>query len=108
MKGALMEYIVVLDCATPIGDFMLSARGKIGGATGVFDALGKQHPYLIARDLDMKAPAFVAMTHLRNPGEEDPQPAMLVVPAASVLAVVPVPAAQTPAAKQTQPEGRLH
>jgi hypothetical protein len=85
-----MEYLVILDVDSPIGMFLLSLKGKVGGATDVMALPNRVHPYIIARDLDWsKLPAFVRMTHLRNPGAEDPQPRELVVPAQAVLGVVP-------------------
>jgi len=102
-----MEFLVVLDKDSAIGAWMLTVRGKIGGATGVMDiAANVVHPYVIASALDWtKLPAFVGLTHLQNPGADDPRPKELVVPAAVVLAVTPweKPASQPPDVQQLQP-----
>lgn len=107
---ANVDYVVVLDAASAIGMFLLMLKGKIGGASDVMQLPGKAHPYILAKDLDWsKLPTFVAMTHIQNPGADDPRPRELVVPATTVLVVLPVerPAGPQPA-EQSQPQGALH
>jgi hypothetical protein len=105
-----VDYIVVLDVNSPVGMFMLTLRGKIGGATNVMALPTAAHPCIIARDLDWaKLPAFVRMTQLQDPLAEDRKPRELVVPAAAVLAVIPdePPASQQPP-EQQKPAAPLH
>lgn len=101
-----MEYLVAIDGRSPYGSFLLSLKNKIGGASAWLELMSESHPVIVATDLDWtKLPAFVRMTHIRNPGAPDPQPRELVVPSSCVLAVLPKepPATEQPAAQQTPP-----
>lgn len=105
-----MEYLVAIDGRSPLGAFFLSLRGKIGGATTHMEANSVMHPVIVATDIDWSLlPAFVRMTHIRNPGTDSPQPVELVVPAASLIAVMPKadPASQ-PHGEQQTPPAPLH
>lgn len=85
-----MEYWVLIDANTPAGAVLLSLLGKIGGATTTVVINNITHPMLIATDLDWSSsPAFVRMTHHRNPGAEDPLKFELVLPNACVLLATP-------------------
>lgn len=101
-----MEYVLAIDGKSPFGAFLLSLKNKIGGASGWIEQANESHPVVIAKDLDWGLlPAFVRMTHIRNPEAEDRQLTELVVPAAIVLAVMPkaAPADQPRAEQQKQP-----
>jgi hypothetical protein len=101
-----MEYIVILDVHSPIGMFLLTQRGNVGGATDVMPLPTGAHPYVIAKDLDWsKLPAFVGMIHLRDPGMPDQRPRELVAPASAVLGIVPH---ERPPADAPQKTGSLH
>ena len=105
-----MEYLVAIDGRSPFGAFLLSLKNKIGGASGWLEQANESHPVIVATNLDWsKLPAFVRMTHLRNPGADDQQESELVVPAAVVIAVMPKAAPATqPAAEQQTPPTSLH
>lgn len=105
-----MEYLVAIDGRSPFGAFLLSLKNKIGGASGWMEQANQSHPVIVATDIDWSLlPAFVRMTHIRNPGTDSPQPVELVVPAASLIAVMPKadPASQ-PHGEQQTPPAPLH
>lgn len=105
-----MEYVVAIDGRSPFGAFLLSLKNKIGGASGWMEQANQSHPVIVATDMDWSLlPAFVRMTHIRNPNTDNPLPVELVVPAAVVLAVHPKadPANQQHGEQQT-PGASIH
>lgn len=104
------EYWVLLHGKSPVGAYLLKAPGKIGGATGTEDIDGIMHPLIVATDLDSsKLSGFVWMRHLQDPGMPDDQPRELVVPAGTILLVVPhIRSASQPREEQKMPPLALH
>lgn len=103
-----MEFLVAIDADSAFGVFLLSIKGKVGGATTTLGANGKEHPVIVATNLRWDAPAFVRMTHLQNPGVDDRLPREIAVPAATVLAAAErIPADQPSGVQQPAPSS-LH
>lgn len=100
-----MEYFVAVDANSPAGLFLLSLKGKIGGASSVIECGLISHPVLVCKDLDWKIhPGFVRMTQIRNPGAPDPQPREIALPSSALLLVAAADATATqPPALQTPP-----
>ena len=105
-----MEYLVAVDGNSPIGVFYLASRNKIGGASGWMEQGQTTHPVIVVKDLDWSMlPAFVRMTHIRNPGADDPVERELVLPSSTILAVVPKePSTDQGARPQQSPGAPLH
>lgn len=104
-----MEYWVLIHGHSPAGAYLLSMLRKIGGATATQECDGITHPLIVAIDLDWSISGFLRMTHLQDPGEANPLPRELFVPAATVQLVVPhVKPANQPNEEQQKPPFSLH
>lgn len=83
-----MKYLAVLDADSQVGTLMLAMRGKIGGASDVVTCGVKSHPAIFCSAVDWGiSPAFVRLTHLTNPPDQD-SAQELVVPHKCILFVV--------------------
>jgi hypothetical protein len=105
-----MEYWIAVDANSAAGQFLLSLRGKIGGATNVVFCNAITHPLIVATDLDWSLHGFVRMTHHRNPGAENPLARELVLPSSAILLVTPTepPAVSEQRGEQTNTPTSLH
>lgn len=104
-----MEYWVLIHAKSTAGAFLLSLLRKIGGATATQECDGIIHPLIVATDLDWSIAGFLRMTHIQDPGEANPLPRELIVPAASIQLVVPhVQPANQPNEEQQTPPFSLH
>lgn len=68
-----MQYLVVIDSASPWGQLLLELQGKHGGASNVFKTGDITHPLIVCSAVDWdSARPFVRLVHLWNPPDSSP------------------------------------